>query len=137
MGVSTNAYLAFGLDLGEACPQLWDNGFDEYEYVIKKWNLVQPDAEKDSPEMDAYYTEMFQLSKEFPVDVIRHCSEGSPMYFVALKRTVNQASRGYPEQIKPEEMTASEQEIAVLKAFCDEQGIEWQEPAWHLFSYWG
>jgi hypothetical protein len=136
MGVSTNAYLAFGINLGEECPESWGNGFDEYEYVKEKTGLVYPDGAKDSPEMDAYYQELFKRTKELPVEIVNHCSGNYPMYFVAVKRTVHTARRGYPEQIKPEDMVVSEQEIVTLRAFCEEQGIEWKEPVWHLFSYW-
>lgn len=137
MGVSTNAYLAFGFDLGEEPPESWDGSFDESTYIAEKYNLVYPEnKDSDSDEVQAYYNKLFKLEKEFPIDVVSHCSDTYPMYFLAVKRTVQCARRGYPEQLKPENLSVTEEEIQILKDFCEEQGIEWQEPGWHLFSSW-
>jgi hypothetical protein len=137
MGVSTNAYLAFGFDLGEETPEAWDGSFDESGYIAEKYNLVYPENKhRDSDEVQAYYNKLFKLEKEFPVSVVSHCSGDYPMYFLAIKRTVKFARRGYPEQFKPEMLSVTEKEIQSLKDFCEEQDIEWQEPGWHLFSNW-
>jgi hypothetical protein len=135
MGVSTNAILAFGINLGEDLPEAMridddDDCFDYDEWLQKRFGMEwTEDRPKD-------FWEKFNEARDaFPVDLISHCSGDYPEYFLAVRGTDTTARRGCPEVI--EALPAIESaDIDALKAFCDEIGIEWEEPKWHLFSIW-
>lgn len=134
MGVSTNAILAFGINLGEDLPDAFtaDEGesFDFEEWLQKRFGM---EWTADRP--DDYWDKFNEAKDAFPIDLIPHCSGDYPEYFLAVRGTDTTARRGYPEVIA--ELPAIEPEdMIALRAFCDELGIEWQEPKWHLFSMW-
>lgn len=57
------------------------------------------------------------------------------MYFLALRGSKTTARRGSPEKVATN--PPDPQTIAAMRKFCEEHGIEWEEPAWHIFSMWG
>jgi hypothetical protein len=144
MGTSTNATVAFGFDLGEELPEAWrteddsDGSFDWDDIVAAESGVVAPVGEYDSsdPAWPKYWDATRKAVAKFPFTLIHHCSGDCPMYFLAVNGTEQVARRGYPEKLKRVEF-AQHETIAAMRAFCDKHGIEWQEPAWHLFSYWG
>jgi hypothetical protein len=141
MGVSTDAILAFGFDLGEELPEALlevlaeDSYFTFEDFVLKLAGLVAPDYDKIGlPEWDDYRSAKSKAITEFPVEIVRHCSGSCPMYFLSVNGTQQSARRGYPQDVKLVDI--SEEQLARLKEFCERFGIEWQEPSWQLFSYW-
>jgi len=66
---------------------------------------------------------------------VTHCSYDYPMHFLALRGTKTRAARGYPQAVTAE--APSPEQIAAMRQFCEQYGIEWHEPAWHIFSLWG
>lgn len=149
VGVSTNAILAFGFDLGvegaEELAELFmpgvdteeDESFEFDEWIATQAGVVYPEEHSgiDSPEFEDYSTKREAAIAACPVEVITHCSYDYPMYFLALRGTKISASRGYPVAITTPTPTA--EQIAAMRAFCEQHGIEWQEPSWHIFSLWG
>ncbi|MEU1761171.1 hypothetical protein [Micromonospora sp. NPDC005652] len=154
MGTSTNAYLAYGYDLGG------DDGWKVAE--IGEWGELQlpwlsageDGGSEDEDEDSDFPTEaMLRLAREAGHDVefdfqaedkigLRfesHCSGSSPMWLLAAK--VVTAHRGYPETI---DFAALERERAErrwderLIDACRVLGITPTQgtPSWVLCSYW-
>lgn len=147
MGVSNNAILAFGFALGDECerPQCLNVEGDEddtYEtfddMVLAKSGLQEPEGKQEykskdnSPEWKHYYQKANEIMAACPVEIVWYCSYDYPMYFIALKGTEQKAYRGYAEKVTMREIKP--EEIAAFKSFCEEYEIEWEEPAWSIFS---
>ncbi len=143
MGVSTDAILAFGFNLGEELPEAFQDddgdsaGFEFDEWLNQKAGVVYPEGNAgiESPEYRAYSDACKAVKAASPVDFITHCSFDYPMYFLALPRTKTTASRGHPRAVRTPEVPS--EAVAAMRKFCDENGIEWKEPSWHIFSLWG
>lgn len=141
MGQSTNAYLAFGIDLGEDVE--WPNALSDGEdypdldaYIAKKAGLVEPtNTRYQDPEWHAYFLAKEAAAKAFPLELESHCSGDYPMWVLCLRNTLQMASRGETVAVKMREIHPDE--IALMKAFCEEHGLAWSEPDWLIFSYWG
>ena len=129
MGQSTDAFLAFGIDLG-----------DEVEWPAY---LTDGDEDSDYPDLAVYlgkkagladdaYAEQWALERAYPLDLVRHCSGDYPMWFLALRDTVVRASSGDPKPAAMREIT--DEDRALIKAFCEEHGLAWEEPDWMIFS---
>lgn len=88
-----------------------------------------------SPEYQSYLTKHKAAIEACPVEVVTHCSIEYPMYFLALRGTAKSANRGSPVAVTTP--TPAAEQIESLRAFCDQHGIKWQEPAWYIFSLWG
>lgn len=94
---------------------------------LKKWQ------EKNKDVTEAYYSIREKLLEQLPVEVVYHCSDESPMYFLAVKGHVHKASRGYPEEI--ETLVVDDEAVAKAIEFCDKYGIVFM-PKWYLASLW-
>ena|SRR6218665_1878172 len=136
MGVSTDGILVFGIPLEEedcapAFLEEYDGDFDSFldsKNGLPQWGEPGHDWNKTH-----------EWRKNFPIDLTRHCSHEYTMYILSVRGTEKTASRGYVEEIDPRSMIDSitQKDIDILKAFCDEYGIEWAEPKWYLCSMWG
>ena len=98
-----------------------------------------PEFNKASKLNDKYYDEereiMAKLTFDGKIGINFHCHGDYPMYFVHTN--THSASRGYPMEIKPENMELYEDEEIMLKTFCTIMDIPYQDPKWILASYWG
>jgi hypothetical protein len=148
MGVSTDAILAFGFDLGDEEDKSLaarfgveepDDGesFDFEDWLGEQAGAVYPAGHSgiDSPEYRAYSEKRNAAIDACPVEVVMHCSYDYPMHFLALRGTKQRAWRGSPKAVATE--GPAPEQIAAMRQFCEQHGIEWQEPAWHIFSMWG
>lgn len=142
MGVSTDAIIAFGFDLGEETPSfLKPNGDDESsiefeEFVTNEAGINYPDGFRyGTPEYTAYSEARDAALKACPVDVVMHCSYDYPMYFLAVRGTEVNASRGNPKKVEQQQIDFTA--VGAMREWCKNHGVEWQEPAWHIFSMWG
>lgn len=147
MGVSTDAILAFGFDLGdsedmpiaERFGAVAEDGesFDFEEWLAVKAGAVYPLGHSgiDSEAYKTYSARRDAAISACPVDLVMHCSYDYPMYFLALRGSKTKAWRGYPQVVAtPRPMP---EQIEAMKSFCADHRIEWQEPNWHIFSMWG
>ena len=151
MGVSTHAILAFGFDLGEAedkslaerfgaAPDDDEDGesFEFDDWIARQAGAIYPEGHSgiDSPEYRAYSEARDAAIAACPVEIITLCSYDYPMYFLALRGKKQRAWRGSPVVV---DTTAAPDayRIASMRKFCEEHGIDWQEPQWHIFSLWG
>lgn len=145
MGQSTDAILMFGVNLGEGEDMEWpaalidgeedSNWPDLDRFISDKLGLIEPAGEDyRTPEWTAHFTAQRAAIEAYGIDLVPHCSNDYPMWVIAVRRTVQRASRGYPAT--PVMGPVTDDEIAALKAFCDETGLTWSEPSWVLCSNW-
>ena len=136
MGLSTDAIVAFGFDLGEDFefdgynPEDYDDGMSEYfdrligikEWQSEGWVSFEVDEE---------------IRKAAPVELVLHCSYDYPMYFLAVRGTVTESNRGYPVEFVPQ--TIDQEQLDEFKSWCDKHNIELPEdaPKWYVFSRMG
>lgn len=112
MGVSTDAYLAFGVDLGE-------EGIDQ---LREKYPEAFPDDEDDTA---------FEMSG---LELIQHCHCNAPMWILAVAGTRFRATRGNPLAFQVGEIFTPEG-IDRLKEVVSALGDPPEgEPSWLLFS---
>lgn len=127
MGVSTDAYLYFGV--GIYAP---DNG----EYLPE--GAMTPEEEEDfNGEIYAWAEERLGAAGLEEVTVDSHCHSEHPMYYISTHR--HTAWRGSPERIAGLEDTPKDVEL--LKQALAALGFDPEERAkdigWWLASYWG
>jgi len=65
------------------------------------------------------------------------CSSSDPITYIALEALCYVAFRGSVVTINPAKMEPTAKQIASLREFCDEAGVQWTEPGWHMVSYFG
>lgn len=149
MGVSTDALLVWGFDLGEEpempegslagrylededCPVSWE---DTYAIAVG----VKPPPDEFNDDTKEAFREFWpartKAVEEGGCSIEHHCHHEVTMY--AVSACCYQAGRGDPLRL-----TASDLEVGAgwegkLRAFCEVMGIPWQEPGWLLMSYWG
>lgn len=137
MGMSTDAILVFGFDVGEESDDLYPEILKDYEAFeeliltesgLKKWDRNCPDD---------YITYQQKINQSCPIEIVFHCSSEDIMAIVAIQGTSITANRGYPEIINPEMFNIDPQKIKNAKEWCEKHNIKWQEPHWLLASYWG
>jgi hypothetical protein len=112
MGVSTDAILVYGFDLGEE----EDIEDERIRDVIEKADNLELEDNRAA--------------------IVGHCSHDYRMIIVAVPNTKRVAKRGYPTTIDPASMAVPQERVAELRAFCEAHGIPWQEPRWILCSMW-
>ena len=148
MGVSTDAILAFGFDLGDndeihiaerfgVTDSEAQADFDFDGWVAEKAGAIYPAGHSgiDSPEYKVFAAARDAAINACPVELVIHCSYDYPMYFLALRGTKVRAWRGSPVQVQTP--TPSGHPLTAMRQFCAHHGIAWEEPQWHIFSLWG
>ena len=120
MGQSTNAYLYYGFDfLGEDIEYEDESIEDELMYRINDG-------------------EFYDLTRGLDIDVDNHCSTSCPTWFICIESTKIIAHRGYPKDVDVKSLFEIETSIHddLLKDFCEKHRIPYQQPGWHLASFW-
>ena len=119
MGTSTNAYLTFGIDLGESVD--WMELADSLLGEDHGWD------EDREPE---------EILDQLGLCLKRHCSYEYPMFIVSTTDALT-AWRGQPTKVDLDKLpTATADQLAALKRVAEAAGIK-DEPAWLLYSLWG
>ncbi len=154
MGVSTDEQIAYGVAFDEGTEFPWDTGtFDGdienwwreikgYKPPFKLYDDNGYIGEKRPPEkkITEYYNHRSSWDKAnpIPVQLVNTCSCDYPMYMLAVRGTVKEASRGCPKRFEPTELVVEQENREALIAFMKEHSIEGgSEPGWYLSSYWG
>lgn len=150
MGQSTDATLVFGFDLGLEDEPLFflegikDNYGDEassledlifFEAGVPAWHEDETKEEREARREACRAAE-----KAYPVDIEVHCHHEYPMYILTPRAVMSYtASRGSPVEVDFREIrnTITPEIMTAFKQWCDDHGVEWQEPGWLLCSYWG
>lgn len=141
MGVSTNAILVFGIDLGEELPESWIKSEDEDEfdfdnYLAEKAGHPPWREDMSEPERQLRWKNIREIVGSSPVSLLIHCSCDYPMYILAVNGTEISASRGYPEEILDSNLSVDQVRIQKFKEWVINSGIGWSEPKWYLCSMW-
>jgi hypothetical protein len=119
MGTSTNAYLTFGIDLGESVD--WMALADSLLGEDHGWD-VDREPEEILDQLGLYLEE--------------HCSSQYPMYIASATSPLT-AWRGETTKVDLDKLpTATADQLAALKRVAKAAGVK-DEPAWLLYSMWG
>lgn len=153
MGTSTNAYLMYGYDLGDA--DGWKiQGIDEYEPWEPEW-LDEGEGLHGSAEKlllaavgftetdwhaDGYFDRKKAAEEQAGVEIESHCSGEYPMYVLSAKKIT-----AYRGDVKTVDFAALQAHVldadldGKLARACDVLGLRpvQEQPAWLLCSYWG
>lgn len=116
MGVSTDAFLVYGVPLDEEI----DLSYDEED----------PEAPEKGPAYMAYTG-----NDEDGIEIVEHCSDECPMYFAIIKGSEIRAHRGCPKKIE-EPLHWDFRADDRLKKFCKKYKLAHGEPGWYLASMW-
>jgi len=130
MGTSTDANIAYGIDLGE---DMW--GWPWY-------NEDRYDANEDP--LDLFYEwNKKEYGEDSPFEIFWHCSYECPMYILGLKGTELTANRGDAVDFEPSKLQeeVSDDRKKLLTDMIAKYNIKGDggvpEPSWLLFSLWG
>jgi len=125
MGLSTNAYLVYGVPIPK-----WDEQIriEQQELPKEFWGKDEdPDSEIYIGDLNDDNCEMFS-----------HCHGDCPMWIAKPKSIEHKyAWRGYPVEVHSYELTVSVTDDDNLRKFCEKLGVEYTEPKWWLCSYMG
>ena len=80
MGVSTDAYISFGIDLGESLS-------------------YSPDGEEDVYFGHEVQVVLRDILKKYDLEIFSHCSMDYPMFILCYSPTLRHAWRGYPVEL--------------------------------------
>lgn len=125
MGISSDGIFFYGL--------LWKD-------TEAPWKAASPEEVEKTGFEDPDWEELYELRSgnklaDCHVRLWIHCSFERRMRLLAIKETLVQASRGYPEQAKI--LTVKPEYESQLQEFCWIMGIKWVEPAWWVTSLYG
>lgn len=132
MGVSTDAHISCGIAFDEGHEFPW--GDDDYEDWWRSKHNPRGDSDLSFEECEA-----IDEAHPLPVEIVNTCSLSCPQYIVAIKGTVVEAKRGYPEMFSPQRLTlrAQHSDVEAFMSFCETYlGIKHPNPEWFLSSYW-
>ena len=111
--------------------------FDDLLANIAKIN--SPDVEYDEhskEEYEEYWGKKHELERVCPVELVIHCSFEYGMYILAIKESHSAAYRGYPVELG-KQITTNPAWDSILRNFCKEANIPFEEPGWVLASLYG
>jgi len=161
MGTSTDAYLFRGFEFHSPEDDIEVEWMNEYrndweEYYLDKIGLkddsdmftekgeyAHPEGsverleaqERWKAHRDIIGVALAKLTLDGKIGIDTHCHGDFPVYFIHLN--IQRASRGYSQEIIPENTELYPEEKAMLKEFCKKLDIPYQDPKWILASYWG
>ena len=119
MGVSTDAKMVYGFEVGE------EEGDSEHERCLAL--------------MDADYSTLTKVEKRLGAELVYHCSDQCTEYILGLKATYVQAWRGHPKEVDVAsfaDLSRAEMD-AKLVEIAKALGLKAKPGRWLLCSYWG
>lgn len=165
MGTSTDAYICYGINVGDT-EVPWDDP-NRYDDGIHTWWLeVTGFDPENKPPWDDEGNWLMELSKEerdqlyeawraekaqwvmnhpLPVELVNTCSYSCPEYILAVPGSVVKADRGYPTLFRPKDLLRQDACFynSSLKEswlrFVIDHGFEQflSNEGWYLSSFWG
>ena len=141
MGISSDAIIAYGIDLGEEWQDLvpWneEDGFDDWYRA--RAGLPEWEDGMSPEESSAFFAERRAVSETSPVADIYHCSYDYSMLILAVPGTELRAYRGDPKEL-PGLLDLDNEKVEAFRAALNEWGVlplKGEEPRWLLFSMFG
>lgn len=122
MGTSTDAILVFGFELNNEegdTPEFLEEAEGDFEEFLNKLSGLPQYGEHGHS-----FDDQRAYRERCPADII-----------LAVRGTAVRAWRGSSKTI--ESLHVAAEKITAFKAWCEETGIEYQEPKWLLVSMWG
>lgn len=119
MGMYPNAYLAYGVNLGQ---------LEDFDPDKNPWLEQFDDGE-------GYYDLDGQIPDTAPVEAIVYCSYDEAYWVLAIKGTQEQSGDWGASRINLVEPT-EEQKLAAA-SWCKDRGIPWENPGWVLSVFYG
>lgn len=116
MGTHANAYIAYGIDIGEnPPPNLTETQWEEQLETWKKEDI---------------HTRGYEI--------INHCHYNYPKYFIAIPGTQHYAWQGSPKRINPYELewNYTADQYANWRQAVNKLGLTTTEAGWHLMSHY-
>lgn len=137
MSTSTDGILFFGFtffeeDSGEDFPECLTEADGWEAYFAAQHGCVREEEKEDS--YKDYYERKKALETAEPCTIRMHGGEGCFAHFVAIKKSLVSASRGYPVNVTC--LTEEPEWRKQLEDFCKLMNIPFQEPKWFLASLW-
>jgi hypothetical protein len=119
MGVSTDAKLIYGFEVGE------EEGDAEHD----RCGVLQ----------NAEYATLTKVTTSLGAELVYHCSDECTEYILGIKATYVEAWRGHPKEVPVARFAAmsSEEMDAKLVKIAAALGLKPKPGRWLLCSYWG
>ncbi|HTR76954.1 MAG TPA: hypothetical protein VMH39_02550 [Gemmatimonadaceae bacterium] len=119
MGVSTDAKLVYGFEVGE------EEGDEEHDRCAAL--------------MDDDYDTLTKVEKRLGAELVYHCSDECTEYILGLKETYVRAWRGHPKDVDVGTFAAMSRDKmdAKLVEIAAALGLKAKPGRWLLCSYWG
>lgn len=129
MGIDSDGILYFGFTVGdEDEPPEFMDGFEDFDSFIE----AKAGLTDDSP-----YEQRKAAREACPAELYQYCSWEYPMYILGVRGAEYCACRGDAIEIGAKELWVDQDKIDAFRAWCQDNGIEWQEPKWLLCSMYG
>jgi hypothetical protein len=162
MGISTNAYISFGFDIGGGDDAPWrhrcnvpkkDHKFrdgdskDWYYTCVKKYppttQLYDSNGMQLPGTTDEQVNQFFKERREFrdenplPFELTNTCSGDEPMYILSVPNSGLMCFRGCPEAFSPESLQVNQEDFDKFMLFVQEYfpKLSTVQPKWYLSSY--
>jgi hypothetical protein len=133
MGISTDAILFYGIDLGEDEYECLE---DEWEkYYVNKIGVYHEHGDNCIQARYEFWNKKRDAVRKSECTIGTYCSYDDPMHYVALKKTHVQVWRGYVKVIK--DLHVPPGTDARIREFCELMGIKYEQPKWMMVSLWG
>ena len=143
MGISTDAILAYGYDLGEWESMDYPEWFDEddedaafseqaMKHLLKEAGFTETDWK-----VEGYWNRKNEAEKNLGIEITYYCSYDYPMYILSAKEF--RAYRGDAVKIDYADLTIDSEWNEKLRWALDKLGVPASddEPSWFLVSMWG
>lgn len=129
MGISSDGVLYFGFQVGDEDERPeWMGEFEDFDdWLCNKAGLAE----------DAPWEERKPIIDGCPAELQLFCSYDYPMYVLGVRDAEHRAYRGDIVEIGTAQLAVEDEKIAAFKAWCEANGIEYQEPKWLLCSMYG
>lgn len=137
MGQSTDAIIAYGLDLGDEIEEFEYDEADGFESAAMKRLLAEivGFTEQWTPNKEGYFDRKRAAEESLGIEIITHCSCDYPMHFLAARGSENRAYRGSPQPVG--DLVVDPTWNGKIAKAMSVLGIKSEgEPAWTLFSNW-
>lgn len=150
MGITVNAHLIFGIDLGEIGEKDFPFEIPDYFYdydpdlgdiaaFLGLWENIYPpecDPLNNEKKWSKYDSKCVELFNKYDfLAIYTHCTSDYPRYILGLQNESYMAYLGSPTTITPEQLQVDKIKLNKFKAFLQYKGIT-TEPKWILCSYY-
>ena len=136
MGIEAQAFLVYGVDLGDNVPDKFNpnkNSYIDFEDVIcEAAGLTEPPY--SSPEYREYSAKRKALLEKCPVDLCTYGDDDDRQYALFVRGKNISAHNLEPTRVNLTSLTISEEHLAAAAAFCQEYGVRWANPSWLLIT---